>query len=74
MILAVWRYVAVARPQKNREWCSYRRTIFAIVIAYVACPVLCVPLYITTEVKEEVEFLDSNRMSEHDRNETSIGK
>ncbi|XP_031848230.1 G-protein coupled receptor dmsr-1 isoform X2 [Nomia melanderi] len=58
LILAVWRYVAVAK--KNREWCSYRRTIFAILITYALCPVLCVPLYITTEVREKVEVLDSN--------------
>ncbi|XP_031848229.1 G-protein coupled receptor dmsr-1 isoform X1 [Nomia melanderi] len=61
LILAVWRYVAVAK--KNREWCSYRRTIFAILITYALCPVLCVPLYITTEVREKVEVLDSNGMS-----------
>ncbi|XP_076387492.1 G-protein coupled receptor dmsr-1 [Megachile rotundata] len=72
LILAVWRYVAVARPQQNREWCSYRRTIFAIFIAYVFCPVLCVPLYITTEVKEQVEILDSNGMSVSNRNQSLI--
>ncbi|XP_076631418.1 G-protein coupled receptor dmsr-1 [Colletes latitarsis] len=70
LILAVWRYVAVARPQKNREWCSYRRTIFAILIAYIFCPVLCVPLYITTEVRAHVEILDSHGMSI--RNETLL--
>ncbi|XP_043260020.1 G-protein coupled receptor dmsr-1-like [Colletes gigas] len=71
LILAVWRYVAVARPQKNREWCSYRRTIFAILIAYIFCPVLCVPLYITTEVRAHVEILDSHGMSI--RNDTQLG-
>ncbi|XP_046142133.1 G-protein coupled receptor dmsr-1-like isoform X1 [Osmia bicornis bicornis] len=72
LILAVWRYVAVARPQQNREWCSYRRTIFAIFIAYVFCPVLCIPLYITTEVKKQVEVLDSNGMSLNIRNRSLI--
>ncbi|XP_017792657.1 PREDICTED: sex peptide receptor-like [Habropoda laboriosa] len=70
LILAVWRYIAVARPQQNREWCSYRRTIFAIFIAYVFCPILCIPLYITTEVKQQVEVLDSNGMSVDIRNES----
>ncbi|KAK9302802.1 hypothetical protein QLX08_005296 [Tetragonisca angustula] len=73
LILAVWRYVAVARPQQNREWCSYRRTILAILIAYVFCPVLCIPVYITTEMREQVEILDSNGMSIKGRNESFIG-
>ncbi|XP_017759414.1 PREDICTED: sex peptide receptor-like [Eufriesea mexicana] len=60
LILAVWRYVAVARPQQNRAWCSYRRTIFAISIAYIFCPVLCIPLFIKTKVREQVEILDSD--------------
>ncbi|XP_076233905.1 G-protein coupled receptor dmsr-1 [Calliopsis andreniformis] len=72
LILAVWRYVAVARPQKRKQWCSYRRTIFAIVLAYVLCPVLCVPLYIATELWERVEILDQNGMSVDIRNETSL--
>ncbi|XP_034171300.2 G-protein coupled receptor dmsr-1 isoform X1 [Osmia lignaria lignaria] len=72
LILAVWRYVAVARPQQNREWCSYRRTIFAIFVAYVFCPVLCIPLYITTEVKKQVEVLDPNGMSINIRNRSLI--
>ncbi|XP_068986909.1 G-protein coupled receptor dmsr-1-like isoform X2 [Bombus flavifrons] len=73
LILAVWRYVAVARPQQNREWCSYKRTIFAISIAYIFCPVLCIPVYITTEVRQQVEVLDSNGMSIKSRNESLIG-
>lgn len=64
----------MARPQQNREWCSYRRTIFAIVMAYVFCPVLCIPLYITTEVRKQVEVLDSNGMSVHNRNGSMVGK
>ncbi|CAD1475601.1 unnamed protein product, partial [Heterotrigona itama] len=72
LILAVWRYVAVARPQQNRQWCSYRRTILAIFIAYVFCPVLCIPVYITTEMREQVEILDSNGMSIKGRNESLI--
>ncbi|KAG7202532.1 hypothetical protein KM043_009732 [Ampulex compressa] len=61
--LAIWRYIAVAHPQRNREWCSYRRTVFAIAGAYVFCPILCVPLYITTEVRPHVETLDQYGMS-----------
>ncbi|CAH0720918.1 unnamed protein product, partial [Brenthis ino] len=31
--LAVWRYVAIAFPQKNRTWCSKKNTTLAIVSA-----------------------------------------
>lgn len=55
--LAVWRYVAVVHPQRNREWCCMRTTIAAIVSAYIVSPLLCIPLFlafsihpITTEV------------------------
>jgi hypothetical protein len=58
--LAVWRYIAVAYPQRNREWCSYRRTIAAIVAAYVVCPLICFPLYVTTEVTSKNVTLDAN--------------
>lgn len=62
--LAVWRYIAVAHPQKNREWCSYRRTIFTIGAAYVVCPLICYPLYLQTEVKSATVTLDPNYSSE----------
>lgn len=58
LILAVWRYIAVAMPQRNREWCNYKRTILAIVLAYVFCPVLCIPVYFTTKVTEQVETIN----------------
>ncbi|XP_014203444.1 sex peptide receptor [Copidosoma floridanum] len=58
--LAVWRYIAVAYPQKNREWCSYRRTIMAIVAAYVIVPLLCSPMYLTTEIVIKNRLLDAN--------------
>ena len=49
--LAVWRYIAVAHPQKNRQWCSYKNTIYAIIGAYIICPIICVPLYVSTEIR-----------------------
>ncbi|KAK2579309.1 hypothetical protein KPH14_008262 [Odynerus spinipes] len=61
--LAIWRYIAVAHPQKNHEWCSHRRTIIAIVGAYLFCPILCIPLYITTEVRPHVVVLDEHGIS-----------
>ena len=61
--LAVWRYIAVAYPQRNREWCSNKRTSLMIAFAYVSCPILCIPLYINTEVRPQVEILDERGMS-----------
>lgn len=61
--LAIWRYIAVAYPQKNREWCSNTRTVLTIVGAYVFCPILCVPLYVTTEVRPQTEVLDEQGMA-----------
>ncbi|XP_011868456.1 PREDICTED: probable G-protein coupled receptor B0563.6 [Vollenhovia emeryi] len=61
--LAVWRYIAVAHPQRNREWCSNKRTFLMIAFAYVSCPILCIPLYINTEVKPQMEMLDKFGMS-----------
>lgn len=58
--LAVWRYIAVAHPQRNREWCSDRRTLLMIVLAYLCCPLLCIPLYIATEVRPQMEQLDKH--------------
>lgn len=61
--LAVWRYIAVAHPQRNREWCSNKRTFLMIAFAYVSCPILCIPLYINTEVRPQVEMFDQKGMS-----------
>ncbi|XP_034946219.1 sex peptide receptor-like isoform X2 [Chelonus insularis] len=60
--LAIWRYIAVAHPQRNREWCSYTRTVVAIIGAWIICPLICLPLYFTTEVtpKDEVFTLHGN--------------
>ncbi|XP_012229943.1 G-protein coupled receptor dmsr-1-like [Linepithema humile] len=72
--LAVWRYIAVAHPQRNREWCSDKRTFLMIILAYVCCPLLCIPLYIATEVKPNMEMLDEygNALKEI-TNSTSTG-
>lgn len=53
--LAVWRYIAVAYPQKNREWCRMETTIAAIISAYIVCPLLCIPLYLTFSLSPKVE-------------------
>ena len=58
VMLAVWRYIAVAYPQKNREWCSSHRALIAIIVAYVICPLICIPLYVSTQVESKNVTLD----------------
>ncbi|XP_039746701.1 G-protein coupled receptor dmsr-1-like [Pararge aegeria] len=48
--LAVWRYIAIAFPQRNRTWCSKKNTTLAIVSAYVICPFLCMPIYFAMNI------------------------
>ncbi|XP_052737677.1 G-protein coupled receptor dmsr-1-like isoform X2 [Bicyclus anynana] len=48
--LAVWRYIAIAFPQRNRTWCSKKNTTLAIVSAYVICPFLCLPIYFAMNI------------------------
>lgn len=47
VVLAVWRYLAIGHPSLNREWCSMKNTSVAIVSAYIFCPILCIPSYLT---------------------------
>uniref|UniRef100_A0A1A9X0D9 G-protein coupled receptors family 1 profile domain-containing protein n=1 Tax=Glossina brevipalpis TaxID=37001 RepID=A0A1A9X0D9_9MUSC len=59
--LAVWRYIAVAYPQKNRQWCGMRTTIITIATAYIVCILVVVPsLYLITSIVEYFETLDAN--------------
>lgn len=52
VLLAVWRYIAVAYPQKNRDWCKMRTTIVTILMIYVLCPVILIPQYFLLEIKD----------------------
>lgn len=59
--LAVWRYIAVGYPQKNRQWCGMRTTIITITCAYVVCILVVSPwLYLVTSVAEYLDMLDAN--------------
>ncbi|KAJ8889814.1 hypothetical protein PR048_009318 [Dryococelus australis] len=61
VILAVWRYVAVAHPQRNRELCGMRTTVRAIASAYLVCPCLCTPLYLAFDVNSRRSVLPGGR-------------
>ncbi|OXA62113.1 sex peptide receptor [Folsomia candida] len=49
--LAVWRYMMVAMPMQNKTLCTMERAKLAIIIAYVCSLLVCIPVYLTFEVK-----------------------
>ncbi|KAJ1532349.1 hypothetical protein ONE63_000953 [Megalurothrips usitatus] len=61
LTLAVWRYIAVAHPARNHEWCNMRTTGIAIVSGYVICPLLCIPAYLTFSVQASKVDPETNR-------------
>lgn len=52
LILAIWRYIAIAYLQKVRSWHQISTTTKVIVCMYIICPLICSPLYFTYEVRE----------------------
>lgn len=60
VMLAVWRYIAVAYPQRNRIWCNMRTTLITIACAYVVCPFAAIPLYLASAIQPTPEILDAN--------------
>lgn len=60
VMLAVWRYIAVAYPHRNRIWCNMRTTLITIASAYIVCPFAAIPLYLATAIQASTEILDAN--------------
>lgn len=58
--LAVWRYIAVAYPHRNRIWCNMRTTLITIASAYIVCPFAAIPLYLATAIQASTQTLDEN--------------
>ncbi|KAH8296457.1 hypothetical protein KR054_006483 [Drosophila jambulina] len=59
--LAVWRYIAVSYPQRNRIWCGMRTTLITIATAYVVCVLVVSPwLYLVTAIAKFLETLDAS--------------
>ncbi|VVC99252.1 unnamed protein product [Leptidea sinapis] len=50
--LAVWRYIAIKFPQKNRTLCNKQNTRIAIALAYAVCPIACLPIYFAMNIQE----------------------
>ncbi|XP_074094196.1 G-protein coupled receptor dmsr-1 isoform X9 [Cotesia typhae] len=58
--LAIWRFIAIAYPRSNTEWCSTKRTVLTILGTYLICPLICLPVYFTTKVRSTQELFDPN--------------
>lgn len=56
--LAIWRYIAVGYPQRNRLWCGMRTTMWAIASSYVVCPFIAIPLYASLQIAPKVTQLN----------------
>lgn len=50
--LAIWRFIAIKFPQKNRTLCNQKNTNIAIGVAYAVCPILCLPIYFAMNIQE----------------------
>lgn len=50
--LAVWRFIAIKFPAKNRTLCNKKNTNIAIAVAYAVCPILCLPIYFAMKIQE----------------------
>ncbi|XP_065204086.1 substance-K receptor-like [Planococcus citri] len=56
--LAVWRYIAVVHPWKQRNWCNKKITRNVIIAGYVVC---CVLYAIPYHLSFDIETIDSNQ-------------
>lgn len=75
--LAIWRYIAIKFPQKNRTLCDKKNTTIAIASAYVVCPILCLPIYFAmniTQYKANKNLVDSNNTDVHNGTNTTISE
>ncbi|KAJ8915767.1 hypothetical protein NQ315_004579 [Exocentrus adspersus] len=60
IILAVWRYVAVKFPQNNLKWCSSEKTKATILLTYIFCPFICVPLFLSIDITKLNVFINDH--------------
>ncbi|XP_065209194.1 sex peptide receptor-like [Planococcus citri] len=70
VMLAVWRYIAIVHPLKERHWCNTKRTRNVVIAGYILCFVLfTVPSYMSREIKTVIyqdapyHYIDINERS-----------
>lgn len=51
VMLAVWRYIALNKPQMNKIWCHPYRTKLAIFASTVLCPFICTPIFLGSNIR-----------------------
>ncbi|KRT85817.1 G protein-coupled receptor [Oryctes borbonicus] len=65
VILAIWRYIAITHPQNNKLWyivSNIRSTVISIVLTYLICPLMCVPLFLSLNVIKRTRVMDERNM------------
>ena len=72
--LAVWRYIAIAYPQKNRAWCNMRNTLVAITSSYLVCPLLCFLTFFVYKIVPVSEVHDANGFKVRDNTTGDLGE
>ncbi|XP_065209244.1 G-protein coupled receptor dmsr-1-like [Planococcus citri] len=60
IMLAVWRYIAIVHPLKERQWCNLKTTKIFIAVGYVTCSLGIIPGYFSLEVQAFDRLLDSD--------------
>ncbi|XP_065217978.1 G-protein coupled receptor dmsr-1-like [Planococcus citri] len=50
MMLAIWKYIAVFSPSKERQWCNMKTTRNTVMAVYIACVLLAIPLHLSHHV------------------------
>ncbi|KAF7266122.1 hypothetical protein GWI33_020494 [Rhynchophorus ferrugineus] len=60
VILAVWRYVFVSQIHTNEICSNMRKTGLVIILTYIICPVICLPIFSTLDIIEYQQTCDLN--------------
>ncbi|NP_001308594.1 sex peptide receptor [Tribolium castaneum] len=60
VVLAIWQYIAIKFPQNNSKWCSNKVTKITILLTYILCPVICIPLNVSLKIWEKQVPVDEN--------------
>ncbi|XP_065204509.1 sex peptide receptor-related protein 2-like [Planococcus citri] len=50
VMLAIWRYIAVAHPLKERSWCDMKTTRNVVIAVYISSVLLNIPYWFTSNI------------------------
>ncbi|XP_065209213.1 FMRFamide receptor-like [Planococcus citri] len=50
VMLAIWKYIAVAHPLKARYWCTMKITRYAVITCYITSALLSIPMYFSANI------------------------